>query len=409
MNYPHLQGLRVIESSAFIAAPLAGLTLAQFGAEVIRVDMIGGGIDYARMPTAASGRSLYWTGLNKDKKSIAVDIRKPEGRELVQQLAAAPGPQGGVLLTNIGTPWLSHTVLAGLRQDVITCTIEGNNDGGTAVDYTVNCATGYPHGTGSDTEPVNSVFPGWDFACAYQAAFAITAAYLRRMQCGAGAELRLALSDVAFSALSHMGVMTEAELFKRDRPPIGNHIYGAFGHDFPTADGRRVMVAGISAGQWRSLVKTCAIEPQIAALEQAHACDLSREEDRFAHREALVAMLAPWFASRSFAAAGAALDAGKVCWGPYRTVTQLLAEDQRVGAANPIYERIATPGIGTHWAAGTPVRDVGQTRGQTQPARLLGQDTDEVLSRVLGMSDPQIGQLHDLGVVAGAERDPTTR
>src|SRR5665647_1817720 len=74
VTYPFLDRLRVIESSAFIAAPLAGLTLAQFGAEVIRVDMIGGGIDYARLPRMpGSGRSLYWTALNKGKRSIAID------------------------------------------------------------------------------------------------------------------------------------------------------------------------------------------------------------------------------------------------------------------------------------------------------------------------------------------------
>ena len=407
MNYTHLQGLRVIESSAFIAAPLAGLTLAQFGAEVIRVDMIGGGIDYARMPTTESGRSLYWTGLNKDKKSIAVDIRNPQGRQLVQRLATAPGERTGVLLTNIGTPWLSHATLAALRADVISCTIQGNPDGSTAVDYTINAATGYPATTGSDATPVNSVFPGWDFACAYQAAFAITSALLRRGQTGEGAELRIALSDVAFSALSHLGVMTEAELYGRDRQPIGNHVYGAFGHDFETSDGRRVMVAGISAGQWRSLVATCGVQAQVAALEAAGGHDLSREEQRHTLRDEIVALLSPWFAARSFAEACAALDAGKVCWGPYRTVTQLLAEDPRVGGDNPIYDRIDTAGVGSHWAAGTPVRQAGMERHATRPARLLGQDTDEVLQTVLGLSPTEIGRLHDDGVVAGADRDPT--
>ena len=100
--------LRVIESSAFIAAPLAGLSLAQFGADVIRVEMIGGGIDYGRLPLAPSGRSLYWTGLNKAKRSIAVDLRRPEGRELVRGLVTAPGPDAGVLLTNIPSAWLAH-------------------------------------------------------------------------------------------------------------------------------------------------------------------------------------------------------------------------------------------------------------------------------------------------------------
>jgi 2-methylfumaryl-CoA isomerase len=112
VTYPFLGGLRIVESSAFIAAPLAGLTLAQFGADVIRVDMIGGGIDYGRMPRMphpqGKGRSLYWTALNKGKRSVAIDLRRPEGRELIQALATAPGPDAGVLLTNIGTPWLSH-------------------------------------------------------------------------------------------------------------------------------------------------------------------------------------------------------------------------------------------------------------------------------------------------------------
>ena len=104
MTYSFLKDLRVIESSAFIAAPLAGLALAQFGAQVIRVEMIGGGIDYARMPRmprddGGQGRSFYWTALNKGKRSIAIDLRRPEGRELIQALATAPGPEAGVLLT----------------------------------------------------------------------------------------------------------------------------------------------------------------------------------------------------------------------------------------------------------------------------------------------------------------------
>ena len=93
-----------------------------------------------------NGRSLYWTALNKGKRSIAIDLRQPEqGRELVQVLATAPGPDAGVLLTNIGTPWLAHELLAARRADLISCTIQGNaRRQSTAVDYTVNCATGYP-------------------------------------------------------------------------------------------------------------------------------------------------------------------------------------------------------------------------------------------------------------------------
>jgi 2-methylfumaryl-CoA isomerase len=413
MTYPFLSGLRVVESSAFIAAPLAGLALAQYGADVIRVDMIGGGIDYGRMPRMphpqGRGRSLYWTALNKGKRSVAIDLRRPEGRELVQQLATAPGPDAGVLLTNIGTPWLAHEVLACKRADVITCTIQGNPDGSTALDYTVHCATGYPAitGGGSLQRPVNQVLPAWDIACAYQAALAIAGALRHRARTGQGAELKLALSDVAFTTLSHLGVLGEAELLKQDRPSLGNHLYGAFGRDFGTSDGARIMVAAISINQWKALVATCGIADAIAALERRLGLDFSDEEQRFAARDAIAALVEPWFAARTQQEAEAALERNKACWGRYDTATGLLAHDARVSAGNPVFERIATPGIGEHLSAGAAVRASGLRREPTPPAPLLGTHTDEVLHEVLGLDSGAVGRLHDAGVVAGPQRDPS--
>lgn len=414
MTYPFLNRLRVIESSAFIAAPLAGLTLAQHGADVIRIDMIGGGIDYARMPRmphpAGRGRSLYWTALNKGKRSVAIDLRRPEGRELIQALAAAPGPEAGVLLTNIGTPWLAHGVLSARRADMISCTIQGNGDGGTALDYTVNCATGYPlvTGGGSMQRPVNHVLPAWDIACAYQAAFGILAAVDRRRRTGDGAELKLALSDTAFTMLSHLGVLAEAELLQQERPSIGNHLYGAFGRDFGTSDGKRLMVVAISAGQWKCLVAACGVAEGIAALERLTGLDLADEAGRFEARDAIAELLEPWFASRTCEQAERELEAGKATYGRYRTVGDMLAHDPRMSSANnQVFERIDTPGIGEHIAAGSALRASGMAREPTSPAALLGTHTDEVLHEVLGLDGGTIGRLHDAGVVAGPERDPT--
>jgi 2-methylfumaryl-CoA isomerase len=413
MTYPFLDRLRVIESSAFIAAPLAGLTLAQFGADVIRVDMIGGGIDYGRMPRMprpdGRGRSLYWTALNKGKRSIAIDLRRPEGRELLQSLITAPGPRGGVLLTNIGTPWLAHGKLKALRDDVISCTIQGNGDGSTAVDYTVNCATGYPAvtGGGSISNPVNHVFPAWDVACAYQAAFAVVAAVHHRAQTGQGAELKLALSDMAFATLSHLGVLGEAELLHQERPSIGNHIYGAFGRDFATVDGGRIMVAAISQSQWKCLVDACGIATEVEQLEQRLGLDFRDEAQRFEARDEIAALVEPWFAARTRADAEAAMEQHKVCWGRYGTVQELLASDARVGLGNPVFERIETPGVGPHLAAGAAVRVPEMARETTAPAALLGTHTDEVLHEILGLDGGAIGRLHDARIVAGAESDPT--
>jgi len=93
-----LAGLRVVEVSAFVAAPLGGATLAALGADVIRVDPIGGGIDAGRWPLGPDGRSLYWAGLNQGKRSLALDLRSEEGRELVARLITCPGDGGGILL-----------------------------------------------------------------------------------------------------------------------------------------------------------------------------------------------------------------------------------------------------------------------------------------------------------------------
>ena len=117
-----LAGLRVVEAASFIAGPSCGLHLAQLGAEVIRIDPVGGGPDYHRWPLTPEGASLYWEGLNKGKKSIAIDLARPEGRELAQRLAAAPGPEAGLFVTNFPSDgFLSHAKLAALRPISSRC------------------------------------------------------------------------------------------------------------------------------------------------------------------------------------------------------------------------------------------------------------------------------------------------
>ena len=116
-----LKGLRVVEGSAFVAAPLGGMTLAQLGAEVIRFDPIGGGLDYGRWPLTRDGRhSLFWAGLNKGKRSIAVDFRQPRGQELLTQLICAPGENAGLFSTNFPAKgWLSYEALQAHRLSLI--------------------------------------------------------------------------------------------------------------------------------------------------------------------------------------------------------------------------------------------------------------------------------------------------
>lgn len=169
MSARPLDGVRVVEVSSFVASPLCGLTLAQLGAEVIRVDPAGGAADVNRWPLTADGHSIYWTGLNRGKKSVTADLRSPEGQKLVQDLVTESGPGGGILVTNAGgRQWMSHDTLAALRPDVITLELLGRTDGTPGVDYTVNAGLGFPSITGpldENGEPagvVNHVLPAWD-------------------------------------------------------------------------------------------------------------------------------------------------------------------------------------------------------------------------------------------------------
>src|ERR1700719_3597959 len=96
-----LADLRIVEFSAFVAAPLGGMTMAQMGAEVIRIDPLGGATANNRGPATEPGPSLYWAGLNKAKRSVALALDKPEGRELAKAIATAPGPGAGIVLTHL--------------------------------------------------------------------------------------------------------------------------------------------------------------------------------------------------------------------------------------------------------------------------------------------------------------------
>ncbi|HEY0826133.1 MAG TPA: CoA transferase, partial [Ramlibacter sp.] len=144
-----LSGMRVVEAAAFVAAPLGGMTLAQMGADVIRIDTLGGGLDYRRWPVTEDNTSLFWCGLNKSKRSVALDLQSPEGREIAMALITAPGDDAGLFLTNFPPRgWLDHEKLRARRADLVQLTLMGDRHGGSAVDYTVNARVGVPMFTG---------------------------------------------------------------------------------------------------------------------------------------------------------------------------------------------------------------------------------------------------------------------
>jgi 2-methylfumaryl-CoA isomerase len=402
---PPLDGLRIIDLCTYVAGPSATMTLAQLGAEVIRVDPVGGATDVSRLPHAPSGSSLYWAGLNKAKRSIEIDLSTDEGRELVGALVGAPGPEGGILVTNaVGQPWLSYDAMRRHRADLIEVHIAGRGDGKPAVDYTVNCEVGLPLMTGPVDvhRPVNHVLPAWDLLTGLHAAMSVLAAERTRLRTGQGQLVEVSLADVAVATMAHLGFVADVVVNGRGRLRDGNYLYGSFGSDFPTADGQRVMIVALTQRHWRKLVEMTGIAEAVTALEHSLKVDLNAEEGRFRYRQVLKALIRPWFEERSFDEVTSSLDAAKVLWGPYRTVENLVTDPTSLLHLTDLMVDVEQPGIGT-FPVPRPVLGFSGWDGEPPaPAPILGQDTDEVLGRLLGLAPSELSDLRARSVIGGA-------
>jgi 2-methylfumaryl-CoA isomerase len=388
-----------VECASFVAGPTGGLTLAQLGADVIRVDPVGGASDQHRWPVAPDGESYYWGSLNKGKRSVAIDMRSPQGRELVVALITAPGPDRGVLIDNVvGRRWMSYEALAAVRPDLIHLRVQGYPDGRPAVDYTVNAEVGLPAVTGPDDggAPVNHVLPAWDLITGLTVSTGVLAALRDRDRTGRGARLELALSDVAVSGVANLGWLSEVESRGADRPRHGNHVYGSFGVDFACRDGSRVMVVALTEAQWEALRTVTGTGAVFDALEKALDADLTREADRYRLRETIAAVLRPWFEARDLGEVRAELDAARVLWSRYQGMSEVVAAHRTGGL--PVLADVRLPGGAGAITARSPLRTDGEY-GAPGEAPRLGADTAEVLAEVLGLGDTEIGRLVEDGVV----------
>ena len=399
--YQLLEGLTIVEGAAFIAGPSCGLYLAQMGAQVIRFDQIGGGPDAKRWPLGPHGQSLYWEGLNKGKKSLAINLAAPEGRELAQRVATSGD---GLFVTNFPVNgFLSFEKLSALRADLVSLRVMGWADGTPAVDYTINAAVGVPYITGhaDDPRPVNHVLPAWDLLAGAYAAFALLAAERERQASGKGRELRLALSDLAAATMGNLGNVAEVLLSGEDRRKGGNNLFGAFGRDFATADGDRVMIVAITPKQWTGLIGALGLAQAVAALESELGVDFASDEGaRYSHRARVDALVEAALARRPLSACAEVFEATGCTWSVYRNLSDALAKEPRLFGENPVFAPVTHAGGDTYPTPGAPARLPGDERAAPPPAPRIGEHTDEVLGSLLGMSGGEIGRLHDAGVVA---------
>lgn len=393
-----LAGVRIVEISSFVAVPLAGMTLTQLGAEVIRVDPIGGAADYRRWPLTADGDSIYWAGLNKGKRSLAVDMRSAEGQELVVRLIG----ECGVFITNVaGRQWHSYEALSGTRPDLIHVEVSGRADGGTGVDYTVNAAIGFPLVTGpvGATEPVNHVLPAWDVSCGLYAALSVVTALRHRDASGHGQRISIPLENVALATAGNLSLFTEAMVNGTSRERIGNAVYGTYGQNFTSVDGVGFMVVALTGRHFRDLTELTGTTEAVAALAQSLNADFSDEGERYEHRDALNGLFAEWFTVHTGAQVADGLSATSVLWERYRSFAETAA-DERV-TDNPMFSPLDQPRVGRHLAPGLPV-SIDGVYPPAVPAPALGDDTVAVLAEWLALDAGHIDELIESGTVGGS-------
>lgn len=406
--YDLLSGLKIVEVSSFVASPTAGLYCAQMGAEVVRIDHKAGGLDYDRYMMTSEGRSLSWENLNRAKKSLALDLNSAEGRELAAEMVR----QTGQMITNLPvSSFLSHEKLAEGREDLVSVRIMGWHDGRQAMDFTVNAASGYPLMNGPEdwdpatAPPVNQVLPAWDFITGAYCAFALLAGLRHRDATGKGVEMRVPLGDVAIGTMFNAGAGPEMLYRGADRERLGNAIWGAFGRDFLSRDGKRFMVAALTPKQWKATVEAFGLAGEVAALEAELGVDFAASDhQRFVNRDRLFGLFQRAAESFDYADLAERLGKAGATFERYRTMYEA-AQDPDLVTNNPLFGPSPANPSGFSYPATRSFANIPDAAaGDPKPAPYLGEHSEEVLAERLGMSSGQIAQLIDRGVVARSDK-----
>lgn len=393
-----LHGVRVLDLTRILAGPYGTLLLADLGAEVLKVERPGAGDDTRRTgPHFIAGESLYFLSVNRGKRSVALDLQRPEGRAVLRDLAAGCD----VVVENFRagvaeTLGCDADTLRAVNPRLIVCGMtavgrDGPDAREPAFDLTLQARGGVMSLTGHPgAEPARCGVPIGDLAGGVFAALAVCAALHRRNTTGEGAFIDLALLDCQVSLLSYFAtnwLMAGAE----GAPQGSGHAGAAPYQTFAARDGH-LAVAVFTDAFWA---------PFCAALERPMWLGDKRFETnlaRCAHRDDLVHMVAEVIAGETRAHWMARFRAHGVPASPVQRVSEVCA-DPRVIARGMITET-AHPVAGAVRSPSHPFRFAGVTDRPGAAAPTLGADTDDVLRAVAGYSDERVAALRSAGVIA---------
>ncbi|MEN9290040.1 MAG: hypothetical protein RL317_1663 [Pseudomonadota bacterium] len=391
-----LSGIRVLDLSRVLAGPWCTQMLGDLGAEIIKIEQPGKGDDTRSWGPPWHGEgadrlSAYYLSANRNKKSVAIDISKPEGQALIRELAAKCDvlvenfKMGG--LEKYGLDYLS---LKAVNPRLVYCSITGFGHSGPRAhqpgyDLMVQGLSGLMSITGQpDGEPQKVGVALVDVMTGLHACIAVLAALNQRHETGRGQFIDMALLDVAVSTLANIGLnqRVTGEAPKR----MGNAHPSVVPYQvFETADGHMIVAVG-NDGQFAHFV---------GALGLAHLADdplYKTNAGRVENRATLIPHLAAAMKTQATAHWDAALSAVNVPAGPINDIGQALADPQSIarGLATMAGNR---PAIASPLRLSDSMPDAG-----TEPP-LLGQNTGEVLQDLLGHSEVDVAMLKARGIV----------
>ncbi len=393
-----LQGIKVIELGQLIAGPFAAKTLADFGARVVKIEPPKGGDPLRSWRKLKDGTSVWWDAQSRNKESVAVDLRQPEGQALVRALAR----EADVLIENFrpGTleAWgLGWDALQALNPRLIMLRLSGFGQTGpragepgfaaVAEAYAglrhLNAEPGRP--------PVRAGVSLGDTVAGLTGAFGVLAAlYQRDARGGHGQMIDLALYEAMFNLTESL--LPEYDAFGEVRQPAGGALPGiAPSNAYACGDGRFVLIAGNGDSIFRRLM---------TAINRADLADdaaLARNDGRAARATELDAAIGAWTAQRPLDAVLAALAAAEVPASRLYTIADLAAEPHYAARGN--VERIPALAGGTIAVPGIVPRLSATPGAVHRRAPRLGEQTDAVL-RELGLSEEQVAALRARGIVA---------
>ncbi|HSB22662.1 MAG TPA: CoA transferase [Burkholderiaceae bacterium] len=391
-----LSGIRVLDFGRFIAGPFCGALLADHGADVIRVDKVGGSEDRCILPLAASGEGGLYMQVNRGKRSLSLDPTAAEGREIVRRLIA----RSDVVIANMPAATLQSMELDYARVSAINprAILVATNAFGHSGPYAHRLGfdglgqalSGTAYMTGDPGAPRRAAVNWVDFGTAISAAFGTLLALMARERSGRGQEVSGSLMATALTFAN--SVLIEQAINKPDRRPQGNLGYGSAPADlFECGDGQWLIVQAVGQPLWE---RFCAVLGATDWLADPRFAD---DSGRGRHAHVVSERLGAWCAARSRDEAIRAFEAARIPAGPVHSPQQAL-DDAHVRASGMLRE-IAFPGAPRPApVAETPVRlsaTPGAIRGR---APLLGEHTEAILAEI-GYPPEHVARLRDAGVV----------